>query len=121
MDGRAERRAMIALMAVFALLAQALFPALAAAAPTSPSGPIAICTSHGLETVDPGPVQGAVEQPCQHCVCPAAVTLPPPAVLALGSAFGFSPPPLFTAHPGPPPSARGPPRPPGQGPPLSDA
>ncbi len=114
---------MIALVAVFALLVQALIPAIASAAPAS-SGDQVICTSHGLMSVtldDTAPAGGADSAPCDHCVCPP-VAAAPPVSLAPAVAIAYA----RAAEPGVddrdlPPPARAPPRPPGQGPPTSNA
>lgn len=128
-----ERRAMMAVLAVFALLVQALVatPAMAMtmAAPLKAHGAfgeVAICTSHGLQTVSaddaggpPPPADDAGS--CGHCVCPtaAALTSPLPA--------GFAPRLAYAAEQrrGPStdrlPPTRGPPRPYGQGPPPPNA
>ena len=79
MSGRAERRAIAALVAVFALLVQALIPSLAAAsAPLQDHG--VICATPGAGghggTEAPGQHQGGG---CDHCVCPS-VAGPPNAV-----------------------------------------
>ncbi|HKP79067.1 MAG TPA: DUF2946 domain-containing protein, partial [Phenylobacterium sp.] len=69
---------MIALVAVFALLVQALIPAFASAAPAA-SGEMLICTQMGLQASpgDPGaPPPG--DHACKHCLCPAPVTGAPP-------------------------------------------
>lgn len=120
-SARAERRAMIALVAVFALLVQALVPSLAGAAPIGPDV-TAICTSHGLQVVPTGdapPDPGGGH--CDKCVCPPTAA-PPPAPLAAGLvrlALVLDDRPADpTAAP---PPARAPPRPFGQGPPAPNA
>ena len=117
---RAERRAMIALMAVFALLVQALIPSIAAAGSKGPLDTVVICTSHGLQSV-PDPANGVPDQPCQHCVCPTTTALPPAIGLSIVKVRFAAETAIATPFHSLPPPARGPPRPPGQGPPRSDA
>jgi hypothetical protein len=120
MSVEAERRAIVALFAIFALLVQALIPSFAVAAARADDGAMMICTNHGLQTapVDDGaPAQPAPGHPCEHCVCPAAVA-PPPAISIVGAvryAYAHAAPPPARERLTPP--ARGPPPPPGQGPP----
>lgn len=117
----AERRAMIALIAVFALMVQALIPAIANAAPAR-GGQQVVCTDHGLQTVDPtAPAKGQLPAHCEHCVCPPTAAQPPAMVEpAVFIAYAREVRPQSAAINLPPP-ARAPPRPPGQGPPASDA
>ena len=119
----AERRAMIALVAVFALMVQALIPAMANAAPVR-AGEQVICTDHGLQTVsldEKAPAKSQAASHCGHCVCPP-VAAQPPAILEptafVAYALELRP---EAASADLPPPARAPPRPPGQGPPTSDA
>lgn len=117
---RTERRAMIALVAVFALLVQALIPSLVMAAPGAP-GDLLICTQMGLQTA---PGDGGAPAPanhaCKHCLCPAPATDPPQAVTIQHVAYVVAIAPTALASHRRVPPARAPPRPPGQGPPLSD-
>jgi hypothetical protein len=83
-SARAERRAIAALVAVFALLVQALIPslAMAAASPAFDHGVICADAGHGGFVRNdgsgaPAPHQGAG---CDHCVCPTAAA--PPSTLA---------------------------------------
>ena len=117
----AERRAMIALIAVFALMVQALIPAIANAAPVR-GGPQVVCTDHGLQTVDPtAPAKGQLPAHCEHCVCPPTAAQPPAMVEpAVFIAYAREVRPQSAAINLPPP-ARAPPRPPGQGPPTLHA
>ena len=114
----AERRAMIALVAVFALLVQALVPALASAAPLAGER-LLICTPHGLQEAPAGDIQP--EPACQHCVCPAMASssAPTPNVASVRYA-GERISPIAPRRVRLPP-ARAPPRPPGQGPPIQTA
>jgi len=123
LNARGERRAMVALVAVFVLLVQALFPAMAMAT-TAPTAGQVICTDHGLQTVQPGdaaPAKGSPARGCDHCVCPPAA-IAPPAIIGqvhfVAYALDESP---EVAFPDLPPPARAPPRPPGQGPPFLNA
>jgi hypothetical protein len=122
-EPRAERRAMIALVAVFALLVQVLVPGIAAAAPSA-SGEQVICTGHGLASVklgDPSPAKGSAASPCEHCVCPPLAAQPPAMTEPTAAvAYAAEARPEAAAADVPPP-ARAPPRPPGQGPPSFHA
>jgi hypothetical protein len=125
MDARAERRAMLALLAAFALLVQALWPLTAAAAAGADLGPaLQICTGHGLASApadDQAPAKSAPGHPCQHCICPAVAATPAePLALAVPARFEIREPRVLAQAAAPPP-ARAPPRPPGQGPPASNA
>ncbi len=122
-SARAERRAMIALVAMFTLLVQMLAPTLAVAA--SGPGEQVVCTSHGLQTIEAGddtPAKPAPTHVCDHCVCPPVAATPAamiqPAVF-VAFAREVAPPEALSADL--PPPARAPPRPPGQGPPVSNA
>lgn len=121
MNARAERRAMIALVAVFALFVQALIPGLAAAGTMSGPG-MTICTDMGLAPLPADGGQPATPaHACDHCLCPSlAPALPAPAA---GSAAPVRYAVVLTADarptlavaPGrglaaPPPPSRGPPR-----------
>ena len=113
---------MIALVVVFALLIQALVPALANAAPAGP-GEQVICTGHGLGTILTSdiPAKGTPSGPCDHCVCPPLASAPPVLAFAVArlSYAREAVPEAIRGDMRPP--ARAPPRPPGQGPPDSDA
>lgn len=122
LDARAERRALIALVAMFALLLQALWPAAAMAAPTLGAG-AQICDGLGLKAA---PADAPVDQPaheagCQHCICPMATSLPPLVGSASAPVRFAAEAPAQTLRFAPVPPARAPPRPPGQGPPTSNA
>lgn len=119
-SARSERRAMIALVAVFALLVQALIPSLVMAAPGAP-GDLLICTQMGLQTA---PGDGGAPAPanhaCKHCLCPAPATDPPQAVTIQHVAYVVAVArTVLPSHRRIPP-ARARPRPYGQGPPVSD-
>lgn len=123
MNLRAERRAMVGLLVVFALLVQAFIPSLAMSSPTSDGG-IEICTTRGVEAAPAGtpvPDGRASSHLCQHCICPLAVTATLPILVALQVTYTVirassveTPRRLW-------PTARAPPRPPGQGPPALNA
>jgi len=78
-----DRRAIAALLAVFALLVQALVPSLAAASVGPGQDLGAICAPAGV--THHGDAPGAPAQHpgggCDHCVCPMAAA-PPPATAA---------------------------------------
>lgn len=120
MSQRTERRAMIALVAVFALLVQALIPSLVMAAPGAP-GDLLICTQMGLQTAPgDGEAPAPANHACKHCLCPAPATDPPQAVSIQHVAYVVAIAPTALASHRRVPPARAPPRPPGQGPPASD-
>jgi len=118
---RNERRALIALVAVFALIVQAFWPLAAAAAPTFGGATALICTGHSLETAPAGaPDKGAAGQPCQHCVCPTAAALPTVEVACSSEAVRYvrtAPAVRSAQDPGPGRGLAAPP-PPGRGPPV---
>jgi DUF2946 family protein len=117
---RTERRAMIALVAVFALLVQALLPAFAMAAPAA-TGEMLICTQMGLQTAPGDTGAPPANHGCKHCLCPAPVSDPPPAVGVQRIAYAVAEAPIAQRSQRLIPPARAPPRPPGQGPPTSEA
>ena len=119
-QARSERRAMIALVAVFALLVQALAPAFAVAGPM-PDGGNVICTAMGLQTAPADSTPPPVDHTCKHCVCPAPADLPPSPATKTRVAYSVTEAPTSAANRIVPPPGRGPPRPPGQGPPGSNA
>ncbi|MEW5685879.1 MAG: DUF2946 family protein [Pseudomonadota bacterium] len=119
---RAERRGMVALCAVFALIVQILAPAFASAAPRLPDGSMLICADGaGKAPIGLPGAPGVDDHPCDHCVCPPPLFTPATTSAVQRVAYSQttatpSPPPRFRTPP-----ARAPPRPPGQGPPTSDA
>jgi hypothetical protein len=123
MSANAEHRALIALVALFAVLVQALFPSIAHAARADPGAQV-ICTGHGLQTIPTGeavPTKQTPAGPCEHCVCPPVAT-PPPALAVGVAAPGYSRHAAVETIPRDLPApARARPRPPGQGPPNSNA
>lgn len=121
MDARTERRAMIALVAVFALLVQALLPAMARAAPPPDSATV-ICTQAGAAPVrNPNPEHPPADHACKQCLCPALASTPPPVAHIEPVAYVETAAPRTTTPHTLHPPARAPPRPPGQGPPSSNA
>ena len=117
-----DRRALAVLVAVFALLVQALVPAAAMAAAQDASGVMVICTATGVATVSdkaPGKPKGFAGMPCQDCLAAAlAVTQTPELavqpVIYVAARVEHTP-----AQRTIEPRARAPPRPPGQGPPTA--
>jgi hypothetical protein len=117
-----ERRAIIALFVMFALMVQALIPTMAMAA--SADGRMILCTAGGTETLSadgktdaPAPHHGA---PCQDCLAAAVVAAEPPPVLAvLPAAYAVARVERTAPARSVAPRARAPPRPLGQGPPTS--
>jgi hypothetical protein len=119
-SARAERRAIIALLAIFALLVQAFMP-MAAVASTGIPGDT-ICVAHGVQAApgDQVPAKGTPAHPCEHACCPASVSATPPGATQLPEAiaYGVSAPslePRPSPTPGrglaaPPPPSQGPPR-----------
>jgi len=115
----------IALLAMLALLVQALMPA-AAMAHDAAGQSIVICTTDGAKSVQvEGDVIGKKDPkgfaglPCSQCLAVALATTTPPDVAVA--------PVLYSVHAAPAPVAaltgvalaRAPPRPPGQGPPTA--
>src|SRR4051812_48093284 len=121
---RTDRRAIIALFAVFALLVQAFMPAAAMAAQADQGPAQLICVGGSLQllTADgkaPAPHKGMAGMPCQDCLAVAmAVVIPPPVAIApvayVVARVDHAPSIGLLA-----PRARAPPRPPGQGPPTA--
>ena len=122
-----DRRALAALLAVFALMVQALIPAAAMAAAPGPAGALVICTAFGAQTVTPdgkpaapAPRKGFAGMPCRDCLAAAmSAVAPAPApavqpVVYQAARLEHAPPVRLD-----PPNARAPPRPLGQGPPAS--
>jgi hypothetical protein len=118
-----DGRALAALVAVFALMVQALVPAAAMAATPDASGRTVICTQDGTATVSfggqPSKPKGFAGMPCQDCLAAAlAVTQTPELaiqpVIYVAARVEHAP-----ARRTIEPRARAPPRPPGQGPPTA--
>jgi hypothetical protein len=113
-----------ALLAVLAVMVQALLPSAAMAAQAGDRGEtIMICTAMGVQTIKVGggsQKKGFAGLPCQDCLAAAtAVVLPAPQPVVLpvayATAYVLDAPRAELA----PRSARAPPRPPGQGPPTA--
>jgi hypothetical protein len=118
-----DRRALAALLAVLALLVQALIPAVAMARPDA-SGGVVICTANGTLTIGSdgkaqAPHKGFAGMLCQDCLAlaMAAVVAPELAVQPVAyAAERVEHAPVVSLLE---PRARAPPRPPGQGPPAA--
>jgi hypothetical protein len=117
-----DRRAIIALFVMFALMVQALIPTMAMAAPAV--GSMVLCTVGGTETFPtdgksgaPAPHRGP---PCHDCLAAALVAAEPPPALEIRPVVYAVAPVEHAAGPARiTPRARAPPRPPGQGPPAA--
>jgi DUF2946 family protein len=121
-----DRRALCALLAVFALMVQMLVPAAAMAAQPAPAGALVICTASGTQTIAPDGKPAAPAQhkgfggmPCQDCLAAALAVVAAAPITVQRVAYeaarvDHAP----IARPIAP-RARAPPRPPGQGPPTS--
>ena len=118
-----DRRAIAALLAVFALLVQALIPGAAMA--SQPDAASILCTATGIQVADSskapgGPHKGFAGMPCQDCLAAAMAAVTPAPVVALlpvvyeVARVDHAPAISLLA-----PRARAPPRPPGQGPPTA--
>jgi hypothetical protein len=119
-----DRRALAALLAVFALMVQALFPAAAMAARSDQTGATIICTAAGTQAIaadgsPEAPKKGFAGMPCQDCLAMAMAAVTPAPIAVQRVAYQ-------TARVGHAPAvrrleprARAPPRPPGQGPPTA--
>jgi len=122
-SARHDRRAIVALFAVFALMVQAFMPVAAMASQPDAAG--VICTTTGVHAVGPvgspaGPHRGPAGMPCQDCLAAAmAAVVATPVVAVQPVAYEVA-----RADHAPvvsllAPRARAPPRPPGQGPPTA--
>jgi hypothetical protein len=118
-----DGRALAALVAVFALMVQALVPAAAMAAAPDASGRMVICTQNGTATVSfggaPSKPKGFAGMPCQDCLAAALAVVQTPElavqpVIYVAARVEHAP-----AQRTIEPRARAPPRPPGQGPPTA--
>ena len=119
---RHDRRALVALFAVFALMVQALIPSAAMARPDPSAGQV-ICTATGTETVtphgQPAPHKGFAGMPCQDCLAAAMACVVTPELAVRPVAYVTARVEHVAAAPLLEPRARAPPRPPGQGPPTA--
>jgi hypothetical protein len=110
------------LVAVFALLVQALVPAAAMAAAPNASGAMVICTGDGVTTkaIDaPGHPKGFAGMPCSDCLAAALAVVETPELAIQPVVYT-----VVRLERAPvrrllEPRARAPPRPPGQGPPAA--
>ncbi|HEX3367499.1 DUF2946 family protein [Phenylobacterium sp.] len=117
-----DRRAIIALFVMFALMVQALMPTMAMAAPAD--GRMILCTAGGTKTLStdgksgaPAPNHGA---PCHDCLAASLVATAPPPLLAIQPvAYALARVEHVTPADRIAPRARARPRPPGQGPPTA--
>jgi hypothetical protein len=78
MDARSERRAILALAVLFALLVQTLIPSLAHAAPGARDTGV-ICSATGLHGGAAGGAPAGNHMAgggCDHCVCPVVAATP---------------------------------------------
>jgi hypothetical protein len=122
-----DRRAVAALLAVFALTVQALIPAAAMAARPDAGGALVICTATGARTIladgkaaPARPREGFGGMPCQDCLAAAMAALSPePAQAARPVVYAIARVEHAPASRLLAPRARAPPRPPGQGPPTA--
>jgi hypothetical protein len=118
-----DRRAVAALLAVLALLVQALIPAAAMARPDA-SGRIVICTATGTETIGSdgkpaAPDKGFGGMPCQDCLAVAMAAVIAPGLAVQRVAYAAERVEHVPVTSLVQPRARAPPRPPGQGPPTA--
>uniref|UniRef100_B0T2X1 DUF2946 domain-containing protein n=1 Tax=Caulobacter sp. (strain K31) TaxID=366602 RepID=B0T2X1_CAUSK len=116
----------IALLAMLALLVQALIPA-AAMAHDAAGQAVVICTTDGAKTVEvagdvigkPKPMKGFGGMACAQCVAVSLATTTPPDIAVVPVLYGVrieaAPRAALTGVA----LARAPPRPPGQGPPTA--
>jgi hypothetical protein len=119
-----DRGALAVLVAVFALLVQALVPAAAMAAATpDASSLMVICTGTGVATVsDQGPPskpKGFAGMPCQDCLAAALAVVQTPELAVQPVSYTIARIERVPAERLIEPRARAPPRPPGQGPPTA--
>jgi hypothetical protein len=118
-----DRRALAALVAVFALLVQALIPSAAIAAQSGPAGALVICTATGTQTITPdgdpatAPKKGFGGMPCQDCLAAALAVVAAAPVTVERVAYQAARVEHAPVRSVFAPRARAPPRPPGQGPP----
>ncbi len=119
-----NRGAIAALVAIFALLIQALAPAAAMAASRASGETMIICTAYGAQTVTqdgaPAPKpKGFGGLPCQDCLAAAMAAIAAPELAIQPVAYVTARVEHAAAAPAPAPRARSPPRPFGQGPPTA--
>jgi hypothetical protein len=121
-DSRRERKAIVALFAVFALLVQALIPVAAMAAPRLVAGDI-ICAGGRVHTAAnpaaPASHKAMAGMPCQDCLAAALAVVTTPPLDFARVAYQTGRVEHVAAAVTIAPRARAPPRPPGQGPPAA--
>jgi hypothetical protein len=110
---------MLALLAIFVLVVQALAPA-AMAAPLAGPG-FTICAPGVMGHQDGGGPPASAHSSCQHCLCPAPAAPPPEMLRVERVAYARVDVPAAVPRDVRAPPARAPPRPPGQGPPFPNA
>ncbi|MFL5297495.1 MAG: DUF2946 domain-containing protein [Phenylobacterium sp.] len=117
-----DRKALVALFAVFALLVQALFPAAALAGPRLTPGDL-ICGVDALHAGSdagiPAHHRGPGGLPCQDCLAAAMAAIAPPELAVRPVAYVTARVEHAPVAERIAPRARAPPRPPGQGPPTA--
>lgn len=121
---KTERGTLAALVAVFALVVQAMLPAAAMASSAGSDDFGVICTSSGAATISsPGPAQnpakGFAGMPCQDCLAAALAVISTPELAVRPVAYTVALVQHQAADQRLAPRARAPPRPPGQGPPTA--
>ena len=123
--GRNQGALLALLVALVALIGQALLPAAALAAQGGGVSYQVLCTSDGAKTVavdESGqPKKGFAGLPCQDCLAAAAALTFTPGLTVAPAAYAAQTVRHAAAADRPAPRARAPPRPPGQGPPNSNA
>ena len=121
-DPKRERRAIVALFAVFALLVQALIPAAALASPRLVPGDL-ICDAGRVHSASdpatPASHKALGGMPCQDCLAAALAAIAPPTLELRPIVYAIARVEHVAAASTPAPRARAPPRPPGQGPPTA--
>ena len=118
-----DGRALAALVAMFALMVQALVPAAAMATTPDAAGLAVICTQNGTATVSfgshPSKPKGFAGMPCQDCLAAALAVIPAPELAIQHVTYVTARVEHVLATRLLEPRARAPPRPPGQGPPTA--
>jgi len=122
-----DRKALAALLAVFALMLQGLIPAAAMAGASGAGGASIICTQTGIGTLAAdGKTLGAPSHhkrfgglPCQDCLAASMAALAPDPAPVEPVAYLTARADIAPAGRLLEPRARAPPRPPGQGPPAA--
>ena len=123
-QSRRDKGAFAALVAVFALLIQAMLPAAAMASNNAADPFGVICTATGTAVASshaPGnpPAKGFAGMPCQDCLAAAMAVVQTPELAIAPVAYAVARIEHQPARRQLAPRARAPPRPPGQGPPTA--